>query len=75
VNVQDVFDATARTYDRARSQLVPCFDDFYRTALERMRADRMSPLAAQLRWLEEVGFRDVDCAYKNYRFAVYSGFK
>jgi tRNA (cmo5U34)-methyltransferase len=44
-------------------------------ALERMRADRMCPLAVQLRWLEEVGFRDVDCAYKNYRFAVYSGFK
>ena len=34
MNVKQVFDATAGTYDRARRQLVPCFDDFYRTVLE-----------------------------------------
>lgn len=29
----DVFNRTAQTYDRARRQLIPCFDDFYGTAL------------------------------------------
>jgi tRNA (cmo5U34)-methyltransferase len=28
------FNLTAREYDRARRQLVPCFDDFYRAAVE-----------------------------------------
>jgi tRNA (cmo5U34)-methyltransferase len=32
--LKDAFGLTAREYDRARRQLVPCFDDFYRTAVE-----------------------------------------
>ncbi|HIJ91744.1 MAG: methyltransferase domain-containing protein [Desulfobulbaceae bacterium] len=32
--VKTVFDEAAKTYDRARRQLIPCFDDFYGTALE-----------------------------------------
>jgi tRNA (cmo5U34)-methyltransferase len=32
--VRKAFAAGADTYDRARRNLVPCFDDFYRTALE-----------------------------------------
>ncbi len=43
--------------------------------IERMKHDRTATLADQLRWLDEAGFRDVDCAYKHYRFAVYSGRK
>jgi len=31
--VKTAFDAAAQTYDRARRQLIPCFDDFYGTAL------------------------------------------
>jgi tRNA (cmo5U34)-methyltransferase len=44
-------------------------------AMERMKHDRTATLADQLRWLDEAGFRDVDCAYKHYRFAVYGGRK
>lgn len=44
-------------------------------ALERMRADRMAPLEPQLMWLREAGFAQVDCWYKNHRFAVYSGIR
>jgi len=33
---RDIFSLTAREYDRARRQLVPCFDDFYRTAVEQL---------------------------------------
>jgi len=31
--VKTAFDEAAQTYDRARRQLIPCFDDFYDTAL------------------------------------------
>ncbi|MCX5876130.1 MAG: class I SAM-dependent methyltransferase [Deltaproteobacteria bacterium] len=31
--VKTAFDEGAQTYDRARRQLIPCFDDFYTTAL------------------------------------------
>lgn len=42
-------------------------------SLSRMREDRQSTLEEQLAWLRNVGFEQVDCAYKNYRFAVYGG--
>jgi tRNA (cmo5U34)-methyltransferase len=42
-------------------------------ALERMTADRMATLGDQLTWLTESGFRDVRCAFRNGRFAVYTG--
>ena len=32
--VRKAFAADADSYDRPRRKLVPCFDDFYRTALE-----------------------------------------
>jgi tRNA (cmo5U34)-methyltransferase len=34
--VQAAFDAAAGDYDRTRRQLVPCFDDFYQTVVERL---------------------------------------
>ena len=42
-------------------------------AQARMAEDRMSTLAWQLAALRDSGFRDVNCWYKNYSFAVYSG--
>jgi len=44
-------------------------------ALDRQKADRCAPLEAQVRWLADAGFRDADCAFKHYYFAVYAGFK
>ncbi len=44
-------------------------------ALVRMREDRPSTLEEQTAWLEEAGFQQVDCPYKNYSFAVYGGRK
>lgn len=44
-------------------------------AVERMKADKTSTLEDQLAWLRAAGFTDVDCWYKQYRFAVYSGRK
>jgi tRNA (cmo5U34)-methyltransferase len=34
VHIKRLFDRAAESYDRARRQLVPCFDDFYGTVLE-----------------------------------------
>ena len=44
-------------------------------ALSRMRADRNATLVAQLGWLDEAGFEEIRCGYKDHRFAVYNGKK
>lgn len=43
--------------------------------IDRMQYDRPSFLNIQLQWLKEIGFSDVDCYYKYFNFAVYSGRK
>jgi len=52
-----------------------CTEEEINLALERMKADRTSTLEAQLHWLKTTGFEEVNCWYKHYRFAVYSGRK
>jgi len=42
-------------------------------ALDRTRVDILAPLGLQLGWLRELGFREVDCAYKWRHFVVFSG--
>ncbi|MEV5767484.1 methyltransferase domain-containing protein [Micromonospora sp. NPDC052213] len=39
----------------------------------RMAYDRPAPVAAQCRWLAEAGLADVDCFFKQWRFAVFGG--
>jgi tRNA (cmo5U34)-methyltransferase len=39
-------------------------------ALERMSHDRCATMEDQLSWLRAAGFREVDCLFKAYRFAV-----
>ena len=48
-------------------------EDDLASALARMEEDKMSTLDAQLGWLKGIGFQAVNCWYKNYSFAVYSG--
>lgn len=48
-------------------------DETLAAALERMKEDQMSTLDEQLGWLEQAGFSDVNCWYKNYSFVVFSG--
>jgi tRNA (cmo5U34)-methyltransferase len=43
--------------------------------LDRMTYDRTAALEAQLSWLREAGFVDIDCYYKYHPFAVYAGRK
>jgi tRNA (cmo5U34)-methyltransferase len=42
-------------------------------AQERMRHDRCATVEDQLAWMREAGFRDVDCSFKAWRFAVLGG--
>ncbi|GGO10455.1 methyltransferase domain-containing protein [Micromonospora parathelypteridis] len=42
-------------------------------ARERMRHDRPATVADQCRWLAEAGLVDVDCYFKEWRFAVFGG--
>jgi tRNA (cmo5U34)-methyltransferase len=44
-------------------------------ALLRMRADKNATLNAQLSWLREAGFEEIDCRYRDHRFVVYGGKK
>lgn len=48
-------------------------DDDIAAAARRMAHDQCAPLADQMQWLEQAGFTDVDCVYKNGWFAVYGG--
>ena len=47
----------------------------FAAARERMKADRMGTLEDQLGFLRTAGFRDVNCWYQHYSFAVFSGRK
>lgn len=40
-----------------------------------MQYDRMSPIPEQLDWLKTVGFKNVDCVYQSWSFAVLYGEK
>ncbi len=50
-------------------------EDEIAAAQMRMREDRCAPLESQMAWLREAGFVDVDCRFKDGRFAVYAGRK
>ncbi len=41
----------------------------------RLAFDREATLADQLRWLEEAGFSEADCIYKNYLMGLFLGVK
>jgi tRNA (cmo5U34)-methyltransferase len=47
----------------------------YERAVERMRHDRCATLGDQLEWMRAAGFTEVDCAFKQWRFAVYFGMR
>ena len=50
-------------------------EDDLAAARERMKEDEMSTLSSQIEQLEGIGFRMVNCWYKNYGFVVYAGRK
>ena len=81
VNADQVLGTTPEIEDRyhewwlheAREAGVSEYD--LAASLERIEQDKNATLKSQLVWLEEAGFEEVDCTYKNHRFAVYGGTK
>jgi tRNA (cmo5U34)-methyltransferase len=65
--------ATERSYRQSwlrRVRALGVSEDDLAATLERMKLDRSTTVEAQLAWLSEAGFTDVDCAYKDGMFAV-----
>jgi tRNA (cmo5U34)-methyltransferase len=48
-------------------------DEEVEGARQRMAHDRPAPVDPQCAWLRELGFVDVDCFYRRWRFAVFGG--
>ena len=44
-------------------------------AIQRMSHDQCATVAEQIHWLDVLGFEDVDCFYRSFRFAVFGGWK
>ena len=44
MNIQEAFNAAAGDYDSLRRILIPCFDDFYKTAVEIIPSERTAPI-------------------------------
>jgi len=44
-------------------------------AIQRMSYDQCASVDDQIRWLRELGFEDVDCFYRSFRFAVFGAWK
>ncbi len=45
------------------------------TSYERIKLDKRTPVSTQIKWLRDAGFKEVDCLYKYYDFAVLYGRK
>lgn len=66
-------DARYRAQHEAAARALGATDAEWSAALQRMSHDRCSPVDVQLRWLHEAGFTDVDCVFRDGRFAVLTG--
>ena len=62
------------TWDR-EARALGATDADIEDAWLRMAEDRCATVEAQLGWLRDAGFRDVDCWYKWHALAVYAGTK
>lgn len=61
-------------YDKMRRAGAP--DEEIKAGIERRLAyDRDALMEDQLRWLQEAGFNDADCVYRNYKMGLFLGMK
>jgi tRNA (cmo5U34)-methyltransferase len=79
VNAEQVAGPTARLdelyqrWHRTRSAELGTTAQEWAAAEQRMSYDQLATLDAQLAWLRDAGFEDVDCLFKQYAFAVIVG--
>lgn len=52
-----------------------CSEEEMRELAAREVNDLCAPLETQLRWLEEIGYCDVEAPWRNFRFAIFAGFR
>jgi tRNA (cmo5U34)-methyltransferase len=69
--LQTLFEAVH--LDRARA--LGSSDAEIAGAIQRMSVDQCSTTDEQMRRLEEIGFEDVDCFDRSFRFAVFGGWR
>jgi len=65
-----LFDQFNASWHEAGARQAGSDDAEWGGALERMAHDRCAPVERQLSWLEQAGFADADCVFKDHRFAV-----
>jgi tRNA (cmo5U34)-methyltransferase len=76
VNAEQVAGPTPRlselygSWHERRARGAGSDDAEWQGALERMSHDRLAGVGDQLTWLRQAGFAEVDCLFKEYRFAV-----
>ena len=81
VNAEQVAGPTPRLDDDYRrvwaTQTRACgaTDDDLAEAAVRMAVDICAPVDTQCGWLRDLGFVDVDCFFKSWRFAVFGGWR
>lgn len=63
-------DERYRLWHEARARAAGTTDEEWAAAQERMTFDRCADVGSQLAWLRATGFADVDCLFKDHRFAV-----
>ncbi|PXV60046.1 tRNA (cmo5U34)-methyltransferase [Dysgonomonas alginatilytica] len=66
-------DYFSRLYDKEWREKVETSDltrDEIDASYERIKLDKRTPVSTQLQWLRNAGFKEVDCLYKYYDFAV-----
>jgi len=79
INADQSLGSTPHNEDRYEQQWLAgvrakgCTEADIAVAQERKKADKTATMEQQLIWMREAGFVNVDCWYKNHRFAVYSG--
>jgi len=44
-------------------------------AIERMTHDQCATVSDHIHWLDELGYEDVECFYRSFRFAVFGGWR
>ncbi|HEX8156396.1 MAG TPA: class I SAM-dependent methyltransferase [Solirubrobacteraceae bacterium] len=62
-------DANARWHERRAAELGTTAQE-WAAACERMLLDHLATVDQQLSWLRDAGFAEVDCVFKDHKFAV-----
>ncbi len=68
----------SRLYDKKWREKVETSDlsrEDIDASYERIKLDKRTPVSTQIKWLRDAGFKEVDCLYKYYDFAVLYGRK